>query len=69
MYELVGDGSMCFNGVEFFDRTGRSMIRVSRTEGQRKVIRLEKNEKVVGLNALTDGMRLYDVKFKIAKVV
>ena len=45
------------------------MIRVSRTEGQRKVIRLEKNEKVVGLKALTDGMRLYDVKFKIAKVV
>ncbi len=60
---------MCLNGAEFFDRKGRSLIRVSRTQGRRKVIRLEKDEKVIGLMAFTDGMHLYALKFKIAKVV
>ncbi len=57
LYEL----GHLFNGVEFFDKLGRSLVRVSRTTGEYKVIKLEKDEKVIGLKCYTNGVQLYEV--------
>ena len=46
LYEL----GHLFNGVELLDKLGRSLNRVSRTTGEHKVIRLEKDGKVLYLD-------------------
>jgi hypothetical protein len=45
---------MLLEGVEFFERSGHSLIRVGRTTGNFnfKEIRLQENEKVIGVKAI-----------------
>ena len=61
---------MLLNGLEFLDRSGHSLIRVGATQGPHKLIRLEIDEKVIGVKAIADpDGRLYEVKFKIARLI
>ncbi len=62
---------MMFSGVEFFDRSGSSLIKTGDTTGNRKEIRLKEDENVVGVKAITIQEleeRLFDAKFIIVKV-
>jgi hypothetical protein len=57
-------------GVEFFDRSDQSLIRVGHTTENRKVIRLKDDDRVVGVNEFaTSYWTFYYFKFKIARVV
>jgi hypothetical protein len=62
---------MMFLGIEFFDRSGSSLIRTGDTTGNRKEIRLQEDENVDGVKAITiqelEGI-LFDAKFIIVKV-
>jgi hypothetical protein len=52
LYEIAQFGNpsyMRFYGAEFFDRSGRSLIRVGSTTIARKEIRLQEDEKVIGV--------------------
>jgi hypothetical protein len=49
-----------FDGVEFLDRDGISLIKAGTTKGPFEVIQLQEDEKVIGVNAVADpDGRLY----------
>ena len=71
IYERLNQGHMMLYGIDFFDRKGNCLIsRGCNKEYCVKEIRLQEDERVVGLKALSDKRgHLYDVRFKLAKVV
>jgi hypothetical protein len=70
IYLYQDPGNNLLVGVEFFDKAGISLIECGFTNGNPLIIPIEENERIIGVNAVGRiSGRMYDVKFKIARVI